>query len=419
MKKFITSTLIAACLVCWASITTAEPGGQPVPRKISADEIPGDPGDAGQIVPPDTQIPVVTITGPASGSSFPVDSLVRFTGMFTDQDGDTHTAQWSFSGITAPGVVTEARDSVSCAFSFGAPGIYYVTLTVTDAAGNSATATTVNGQDAMIVIYDRGYGFVSGKGRFNSPAGAYVAYPQVAGSMSFDFDARYRKDDPVPTGTTSFKLIAANLDFEAVSCNWFNCSAGRGLYTGTGTVNGAAGYAFLVSVVDGADLGVVDKIRFRIRNQATGAVVYDNQIGAPDTALATTPISNGDITVRLPNGGIGHSSAFRPAVEPSSSFEHGFVLAQNFPNPFRASTQVRFTLPERSHVKLTVLDVAGREIATMADGAWDAGSHAVSWSGRTEAGTTASRGVYFVRMAAGLASGERRFVSVRKMIVLD
>jgi hypothetical protein len=136
--------------------------------------------------------------------------------------------------------------------------------------------------------------------------------------------------------------------------------------------------------------------------------------------MATTPISGGDVNVRLPNGGLGHLSAFEPAVEPAAqSPARSFDLSQNFPNPFRASTQVRFTLPQRSHVTLTVLDVAGREVATLARGAWDAGTHAVSWSGMTDGGQAARRGVYFVRMAAGLASGEQRFVSVRKMIVLD
>ncbi len=418
MKKFITSILLAACLVCGAAIA-ARADGQT--RKIAADDPQGgevSPGDPGLIVPPDTQFPVVTINGPASEASFPTDSVVRFIGSFTDNAGDTHTAQWTFNAITVPGLVTESRDSVSGAYSFSTPGIYYVTLTVTDAAGNAASASTVNGQPAVIVIYDRGYGFIDGSGKYNSPAGAYTAKPSISGRMDFTFDTRYRKEDAFPSGTTSFKMNAANLDFEGASCDWFNCSAGRGLYKGTGTLNGAAGYKFLVSVVDGAASGVVDKIRFQIKS-ASGAVVYDNQMGAPDTALATMPISGGDITVRLPNGGIGNQSAFQPRVEPAAGLERGFALAQNFPNPFRASTQVRFTLPERSHVELTVLDVAGREIAMIANGAWDAGSHAVSWSGRTDAGTTASRGVYFVRMAAGLAGGEQRFVSVRKMIVLD
>lgn len=96
-----------------------------------------------------------------------------------------------------------------------------------------------------------------------------------------------------------------------------------------------------------------------------------------------------------------------------------FDLALNSPNPLRASTEVVFSLPQRSHLKLAVFDVAGREIATLARGAWDAGSHSVRWSGRTDSGERARRGVYFVRMACGLAGGELRFVSVRKMIVLD
>jgi len=190
---------------------------------------------------------------------------------------------------------------------------------------------------------------------------------------------------------------------------------------GTGTINGQGSYRYLISGLDGDDLDpvTVDKLRLQVKDMS-GNVIFDNQAGAPDTARATTDMPGAYFQVRLPNGGLGHLSAFQPRVEPAAGgLVGGFELAQNFPNPFRASTQVRFTLPERSHVELTVLDVAGREVATLANGAWDAGSHGVSWSGRTNSGMSASRGVYFVRLAAGLASGERRFVSVRKMIVLD
>ena len=94
-------------------------------------------------------------------------------------------------------------------------------------------------------------------------------------------------------------------------------------------------------------------------------------------------------------------------------------MSQNFPNPFRTVTQMRFTLPQRSHLKLMVLDVTGRQIATLAVGAWDAGSHTVSWSGRTDADEKAPSGVYFVRMTAGLMSGEQRFMSLRKMALVN
>jgi hypothetical protein len=138
-------------------------------------------------------------------------------------------------------------------------------------------------------------------------------------------------------------------------------------------------------------------------------------MGSPDNAEPATAIDSGNISVRLPNGGLGHLSVRAPAVEPAApGMARGFSLEQNSPNPFRASTLVRFTLPQRSHVRLSVFDVAGREIATLANGAWEAGSHSVRWTGMTDSGERARRGVYFVHMASG-----REFQSVRKMIVLD
>ena len=166
----------------------------------------------------------------------------------------------------------------------------------------------------------------------------------------------------------------------------------------------------------------MDRLRLKVTNEATGAVVYDNQMGAPDTAAATCPISSGNVNVRLPNGGMGHLSASTP-IEPAAPAAQGLArgqdFVQNWPNPFRARTEVRFSLSQRSHVKLGVFDLAGREVATLADGPWDAGSHAVSWTGRTASGAAARGGVYFVRMSGGLAPGEQRFASVRKMILLD
>lgn len=44
--------------------------------------------------------------------------------------------------------------------------------------------------------------------------------------------------------------------------------------------------------------GGTDKFRIKIWNIATGAVVYDNQVGAGDTADASEAISKGDITIK-------------------------------------------------------------------------------------------------------------------------
>jgi hypothetical protein len=71
------------------------------------------------------------------------------------------------------------------------------------------------------------------------------------------------------------------------------------------------------------------------------------------------------------------------------------------PNPFRASTDIAYILPERAPVLLTVYDVQGRRVATLVDAVEDAGEHTISWGGRGDDGTLAASGLYFLRLRAG------------------
>ncbi|MCZ7558318.1 MAG: T9SS type A sorting domain-containing protein [Bacteroidia bacterium] len=75
-------------------------------------------------------------------------------------------------------------------------------------------------------------------------------------------------------------------------------------------------------------------------------------------------------------------------VTPSS-----IVLHQNYPNPFNPTTEIRFSLPQRAHVTLRVINTLGEVVAVLHEGVADAGSHAVTFS----AGNNPS-GVYFYQL---------------------
>lgn len=80
------------------------------------------------------------------------------------------------------------------------------------------------------------------------------------------------------------------------------------------------------------------------------------------------------------------------------------AFAVNGPNPFRGSTQFRFALPRAAEVRLAIFDVHGRRVATVAEGAFDAGEHLASWTPDARLGG----GIYFARFTAGdVARGAR------------
>src|SRR5207244_2094172 len=110
--------------------------------------------------------------------------------------GKVHAAQWVFdNGVAIGGSVTEPTGtkpgSVKGTYSFSSPGVYLVTMKVTDAIGGTGLADQVNGLTALVVVYDPNAGYVMGGGWCNSPIGAYTLNPGIVGDFSFGFITRY------------------------------------------------------------------------------------------------------------------------------------------------------------------------------------------------------------------------------------
>jgi len=84
------------------------------------------------------------------------------------------------------------------------------------------------------------------------------------------------------------------------------------------------------------------------------------------------------------------------------------------PNPARGYVTFGFHLPTKADVLLGVYDLTGRRIRTLLSGQRQAGSHAVTWDGSTDAGPTAPSGVYFARLLVdGKRAGRQRVSIVR------
>ena len=241
--------------------------------------------------------PVVTITGPTSGSVYPIGTAVNFAGSFTDNTTGLYTAQWKYDSIVQAGTVN--ANAVSATYTFTTAGVYLVSLSVTDACGATGTASTIGGLSAMVVIYDPNGGFVTGGGWINSPAGAYVDNPALTGKANFGFVSKYQNGNSLPTGNTEFQFKAGNLNFSSTVYEWMVIAGARAQYKGAGKINGAGDYRFMLTAIDGQvnGGGGTDKFRLRIWNNAGGGLVYDNQMNTPDSADPTTVLGGGSIVI--------------------------------------------------------------------------------------------------------------------------
>jgi hypothetical protein len=94
------------------------------------------------------------------------------------------------------------------------------------------------------------------------------------------------------------------------------------------------------------------------------------------------------------------------------------LLSQNYPNPFNPSTTIRFAIPGSGFVVLSVFDVVGREVATLASRELTAGEYDRTWIAPGEAS-----GVYYCRLRftpdqGGSPSQAAPFVTTKKLLLL-
>jgi hypothetical protein len=71
------------------------------------------------------------------------------------------------------------------------------------------------------------------------------------------------------------------------------------------------------------------------------------------------------------------------------------------PNPSRGESVIELTLPAMQNVRITILDLSGREVREVLSAPLAAGEHVIRWDGRSAAGRPVGAGVYFVTVQAG------------------
>jgi hypothetical protein len=90
-----------------------------------------------------------------------------------------------------------------------------------------------------------------------------------------------------------------------------------------------------------------------------------------------------------------------------------FAVRNAAPNPFSGETTVALALPQPAAVTLSVFDVVGRLVRRLDHGTLPPGHHSLRWDGRDSTGAACGSGVYFLRVAAGERTEDRKAVLLR------
>jgi len=117
------------------------------------------------------------------------------------------------------------------------------------------------------------------------------------------------------------------------------------------------------------------------------------------------------VTVKDKNG---HAWPFILKVKVAASRPDQYELFRNYPNPFNASTEIRYDLAglEEEETRLVIYDLLGREIRTLVCEKQPPGRYHVIWDGRDESGREVASGVYMYQLTSG------SFVRIHRMTLL-
>ena len=99
---------------------------------------------------------------------------------------------------------------------------------------------------------------------------------------------------------------------------------------------------------------------------------------------------------------IGETDIYVAKLGFGTSAEHDLVHANisllNYPNPFNPTTTISFSTQNDSQVELSIFNMKGQKVKTLAQNEFTKGSHSIIWNGDTDSGQSVSSGIYYYKL---------------------
>ena len=391
-------------------------------------------------------IPVVTLTWPRAGSTYPVGIPVLFTASFTDAGPGAHTGSWNTGAVTETAIITEPSDgspgSASVLHTFAAAGSYPVTLNLNSTCGtlDSATVVVVAAaettqafpQAGILDTFSRANGAIGSDWTDMTSTFSIQAHRLVqAGGESYvqwqgaTFGAN--QEVFVTLSTVSASTLEHNLMLKTQGATWKTGHLEVSYVTSASQVNVYSytpGSGFTIQgTIPGVTFASGD--RFGARAFADGRVeVFRNATLLGRVSIAGWAYSalGGHIGLSAVNaassrfdnfGGGDFVPTALVGVAPKAAVETALLSLSNaFPNPTHGGVGLSLTLPHAEEVGMRILDIQGRQVWHTQPQRYGAGRWSLAWAGQTALGN-ASPGLYFAMVRVGENEFLRRIAVVR------
>jgi hypothetical protein len=246
-----------------------------------------------------------------------------------------------------------------------------------------------------------------------SPAIDAGVNDSIPGGVTTDLDGNPRIANEIVDmgayeyhGMASLMVTPSSLVFDQVPGNQTTCDTLLVINVGgtTCTINGIYGCdtapfsADTTSMSHSLPPGDTTKI----------AVCVNPTVADPDTAEVTivSDAGNSPTTVQVR---IDIVTAVGPDRTPKP-----FRIVSISPNPFNPTTTIHFTLPSAMPVTAVIWSVTGARVRVLArDERFEPGDNKIVWDGRTDKGTQAASGVYFIRFETPVGAHVARAVMLK------
>ena len=138
------------------------------------------------------------------------------------------------------------------------------------------------------------------------------------------------------------------------------------------------------------------------------SIVWANQEAGRPRAIAFSPDGRTAYVGEFSQSTNALQKFFNMTVATEGTIENTAALSQNRPNPFTGETEIVYSLERPSYTRLRVLDLTGREVATLVDGQVGAGEHRATFRPNSLAA-----GVYVYMLEVDGQATTRRMLHIR------